>query len=161
FLAVPIAGPNGPLGALVLQPRGPPAFEASDIELASALTAPIAALADRARLVDELHGASRASTRGARRITLSCPTPVPGSALRLLRVLPRPDSRGAVTDQEKPKDAAGRLDAAMVQANRALEAAEKEAQKSGVGERKYFQMLRTILEDARLRERALELSETR
>lgn len=55
FMAVPVAGPRGPLGALVLRRREPPAFTTADLELAVALTAPIAAMVERAHIAATRH----------------------------------------------------------------------------------------------------------
>ncbi len=161
FLALPIVGTEGPLGALVLQRRTPPAFTSQDVELAAALTSPIAALADRARLVDALHGSKRPSARGARRITLSGRSVVPGRALGVLRAFPRPESRSAKDVRGQLSEGAERLDLAIAQAHRALHLLQKESPAQEAAGMRPLQELQTILEDARLKERALELATRR
>src|SRR5262249_52695891 len=72
FLAVPVIGPSRPLGALVVQRAGDKAFKPSDVNLAVALTAPIAAGVRHAQLLDDLREkmSGRRSGGGTRKVTL-------------------------------------------------------------------------------------------
>ena len=157
FLAVPVAGPSGPLGALVLQRREPPAFDAADVELASALTAPIAAVAERAKLVDALRGRKKASVGGARRMTLSGRPVVPGRAQGVICALPRPASHVVPGPAQSHEELARAMEKAVAQARRSLEVFHRRAATLPVADRRFLEGVGTILEDARLRERALEL----
>ena len=160
FLAVPVAGPTGPLGALVLQRKEPPAFDRADIELASALTSPIAAAAERARLVDALRGQKRATGGGTRRVTLPGRTVVAGRAVGAICAFLRPAARAkaeAGSTTPPKENPAKLLDGAITQARKTLDALEKRAKtlELDVG---FFNGVRMILDDGRLRERVLELA---
>ena len=92
FLAVPVLGHQRALGALVVQRAGDRAFEASDIDLIVALTAPIAAGIRHAQILDdktERHQARRTGG-GTRKVTLPGVPVVPGSALGAIAALRRP-----------------------------------------------------------------------
>lgn len=158
FLAVPIAGHAGPLGALVLQRRERPAFVHADIELAAALTAPVAAAVERAKLVDALHGSKRAGHLGARRVTLSGRSVVPGSALGVVYPLPRPAAR-AKPSPEPASDFERALTAAIGQVRRAIASFVEGPHALAEAERRLLDGLGTMLDDARLGERTLELAE--
>jgi phosphotransferase system enzyme I (PtsP) len=160
FLAVPISGPQGPLGALVLQRRAQPAFDPAEVELAAALTAPIAALVDRARLVDALRGEERSAPRGTRRVTLSGRSVVKGRALGVIHAFPRPESR-PVEERHEPSTWGQMLEKAVGQARRVLEAVQEAAASPDQADSEYLEGVHTILADARIAERALELAEKR
>jgi phosphotransferase system, enzyme I, PtsP len=157
FLAVPIPGPSGPLGALVLQKRDLPAFSPSDVELASALCAPIAAMVERAKLVDTLRGKKKPVGSGLRRVTLSGRNVVAGRAVGALCALPRPSPSSLAASATAVDDAQRALERAMTQAHRSLEVFAKRARLSASQPPPLFNTVRVMLEDGRLRERSLEL----
>jgi phosphotransferase system enzyme I (PtsP) len=157
FLAVPVAGPSGPLGALVVQRRAEPAFGPREIELAAALTAPIAAAAERAHLREALQG-ERRSTAGAttRRLTLPARPARAGSAVGAVAAMRRPASRPAPEPARPRKEVARLLDGAIAQAHETLDALVRSARALG-HDPAQLELVRTILADGRLRERVLEL----
>ncbi|MBK8481503.1 MAG: GAF domain-containing protein [Proteobacteria bacterium] len=156
FLALPILGPRGPVGALVLQRRAQAAFGDTTIELAVALTAPIAAVLERARLVDALRAQHRALPPGRRRVTLSGRTVVRGRAFGRAWALRRPEPARAPGSNPvaASESAALALDRAVAQLRRALTAEGERASKRGL-ETAVFGPLHSILDDTRLRERIL------
>ena len=154
FLAVPIPGPKGVLGALVLQRRKPPAFSHADVELASALTAPVAAIAERARLVDALRRNKKA-VPGGHRVLLSGKAVVPGKALGAVATLPRPSEQGPRAHDARTPELA--LEQARKQLSRTLVKVQEDSK--GAPELRFLSAMRTILEDGRLQERALELAD--
>ncbi|MEM1029553.1 MAG: phosphoenolpyruvate-utilizing N-terminal domain-containing protein [Myxococcota bacterium] len=98
FVAVPVLGDPEPLGAVVLQRAQGPWLE-SEISLAAALTAPIAAGIRHARVLDDLRQPKRA-TRGARKVTLTGVPAHPGFALGAIAALRRPAEAAAEDPQE-------------------------------------------------------------
>jgi phosphotransferase system enzyme I (PtsP) len=156
FLAVPIAGPHGALGALVAQRRAGLAFSPEELELAAALTAPIAAVAERAKLATAQGGPPRVS--GARRLTLSGRTVVPGRAVGAVHPLPRPEARSPQTGKQRPEDLRLALDRAWKEASRALEVAKENAADASEADLAHLAEMESVLADARLAERAMELA---
>jgi len=158
FLAVPVPGASRPLGALVLQRRDPPAFHGPEIELAAALTAPIAAIVERARLVDALEGRRAGGGAAGRRVTLSGRSIRPGQAMGVVFNAPRPsrkELRGPA--RPNPADAQQALSAAVLSARRAIGSLERHLRDHGEAAA-LLAALRMILDDHRLRERALEVA---
>jgi len=155
FLAIPIPGATGPLGALVLQKRAKPSFSETDLELASALCAPIAAMVDRAKLVDRLAGKAAPKKTPHRRVTLSGRPLLPGRAVGVLHPLPRLASTPGPLVKE---DALRGLSRALTQAQRSLEVFARRARETGSVPPPIFTTVRTMLDDARLKERTAELS---
>lgn len=156
FLAVPILGHSRALGALVIQRSGEKAFKSSDVNLAVALTAPIAAGIRHAQLLDDLRRKtnSRKSGGGTRKVTLPGVPVIPGRALGAVAALRRPATSAYVKrDQEDPR---------LVRA--AFEVTEKAVgalvvRAASLGLAKEAQFLSTYLlmaGDERLRQRALE-----
>jgi phosphotransferase system enzyme I (PtsP) len=158
FLAVPVPGPSGPLGALVLQRRGGAAFSTADVELAAALAVPIAAAAERARLSDALRGQRRAAGGGTRRVTLSGRPAVAGRAVGSICAFRRPASKPAPEAPRTAAESARVYDSAVREARKTLEglAARVHAHSP---EAALFATVRTVLDDGRLRERVLERAE--
>jgi phosphotransferase system, enzyme I, PtsP len=155
FLAVPIAGAGGPLGALVLQKRKGPAFEAPDIELAAALTSPIAAAVARAELVRSLRGPKHADDAAGSRVTLSGRTVTQGKAIGPIAPFPRPAvERRASPGSPEPGGKA--LQRATGHVRRTIHELGASAELS-VASRSALESISTMLEDARLEERVLEL----
>ena len=158
FLAMPVPGPNGPLGAVVLQRREPPAFDLAQIELAGALTVPIAAAAERAKLNEAVQGQKRATGGGTRRVTLAGRPAGPGRAVGAICAFRRPATRSAPEARRPMADVKRALDHAVREAVRTVDGFEKRAVSLGV-EGAFFQRIRTILDDARILERVMELAE--
>lgn len=168
FLAVPIRGKSGPLGALVCQ-RREPEFEDRDVELLSALGGLIAAGIRHAELIDEVREKkSRRAGGGTRKVTLTGRPVMVGRALGAVAALRRPPTRPS----ERPRSRTGtkhRPDAAAdVRLLRgAFDVAEKAIR--GLGERAraiglgrdaaFLGTYAEILDDARFRERATDLAE--
>jgi phosphotransferase system enzyme I (PtsP) len=158
FLAVPVLGHQRPLGAIVVQRAGADAFDAEDVRLLAALTAPIASAVRHAHVLDDLRDKQRRRTGGGtRKVTLPGSPVVRGRALGAVAEMRRPASspkgewqpndvrllRGAFESAEK---SLGALVARARHANLASEAAFLAT---------YLQML----DDSRLRKRAIELVE--
>jgi phosphotransferase system enzyme I (PtsP) len=163
FLAVPIRGKDGPVGALVVQRRDP-AFEDRDVELLSALGGLIAAGIRHAELVDAAREKrARRAGGGTRKVTLTGRPILVGRALGAIAALRRPPTRPS----ERTTTARGKRDAgAEVRLLRgAFDVAEKAIR--GLGERAraiglgrdaaFLSTYGEILEDARFRERATDL----
>lgn len=157
FLAVPVAGTRGPAGALVLQKRRGPPFSSADIELAVALTAPISALVERAKLIEALRGQGRSVTRGTRRVTLSGRAVIRGRAIGHVCAMRRPAGSGSRPDAgvEDREQVAKALDNAASQLRRAVDAYEARAEQLGL-DTALFSDLRLILDDARVPQLALD-----
>ncbi|MCC6750119.1 MAG: GAF domain-containing protein [Deltaproteobacteria bacterium] len=157
FLAMPILGPSGPLGALVLQRRDTPAFSAGDLELAAALTAPVAALLERAHLTDALRGWLRPGLETSRRVTLSGRPAVRGRAVGPACALRRPAARPTPDSPRSPEEILVSLEQAIGYARRTLGEFKKRA--ATLGQQAWFlDVFQVILDDARLRERIEELA---
>jgi phosphotransferase system enzyme I (PtsP) len=93
FLAVPVRGKSGPLGALVIQ-RTAPRFDDHDIELLSSLGALVAAGIRHAELVDNNRDKfPRKAGGGTRKLTLPGRPVSPGRALGAVAALRRPPTR--------------------------------------------------------------------
>jgi phosphotransferase system enzyme I (PtsP) len=156
FLAVPIAGAGGPLGALVLQKRRGPSFGGPDIELAAALTAPIAAAVARAELVRSLRAPRHAERATGSRVTLSGRPVTHGKAIGHIAPFMRPAARQrrALTGAEgdvKP------LERAFAQLSKTVQEFLRAPSELGSASRAALESIEVMLEDARLKERALEL----
>ncbi len=158
FLAMPVAGPSGPLGALVLQRSAEPAFDASDVDLAAALTVPIAAAAERAHLSEATRGQRRAAGGGTRRVTLAGRPAVAGRAFGAICAFRRPASRPAPEPARARAECARALDGAIREVRRTVDALSSQVAVSSP-EALLFQTVYTVLDDGRLRERVLERAE--
>lgn len=156
FLAVPIVGSGRPLGALVVQRAGSAAFKQRDIELLTALTAPIAAGIRHAHLLDELRDRRRRSGGGTRKVTLPGLPVVAGQALGAIAALRRPatSTLGAKREHSDPR----LLRTAFEIAERELDELFARAAQLGLGqEAQFLSSYRIIVSDQRLRERAYEV----
>jgi phosphotransferase system enzyme I (PtsP) len=151
FLAVPLAGPQEPVGALVVQRAR--AYEPHAVELLAALSGVVSAVVERAKIVG---GASRATPTASRRVTLPGRALVPGRALGLVRAIPRPTGKARAHEPRAPREAAALLERCLFQADTTLDMHARAARRRGL-ETSALEMHRTMLADARLRERALEL----
>jgi phosphotransferase system, enzyme I, PtsP len=160
FMAMPVAGPHGPLGALVLRRRQPPAFTPADLELAAALTAPIAAVAERARLDEVMHRSARAvcprDGAGTRRITLPGRPLVSGRAVGPVSALRRPATLGMRAAQRPAIASRRALDQVIALSRRRLEELGRRAAELGL-DADFLRQFLVILDDARLQERVLDL----
>lgn len=160
FLAVPVRGKAGPLGALVIQ-RARTSFEARDIELLAALGAIIAAGIRHAELIDSSRErpASRKAGGGTRKVTLTGRPFVGGRALGAIAALRRPAARKS----EAREDADVREDRRLLRgafdvADKAIRALADRAKIMRLGDQAAFLSTYVeILGDARFRERADEL----
>ncbi|HSN97732.1 MAG TPA: GAF domain-containing protein [Candidatus Nanopelagicales bacterium] len=156
FLAAPILGNGRPLGAIVVQRAGSEAFRRRDVELLTALTAPIAAGIRHTHLLDELRGRRRRSGGGTRRVTLPGVPVVPGRALGAIAALRRPASstvgaRGEHGDRKL-------LRTAFEIAERALGELLTRADQRGLGkDAAFLSTYLLIVSDQRLKDRAYEL----
>ena len=157
FLAVPILGHSRPLGALVVQRAGDKAFRASDVNLAVALTAPIAASVRHAQLLDDLRKktTNRRTGGGTRKVTLPGVPVFPGRALGAIAALRRPaTSQHVRRDQEDPR----LLRTAFDVTEKAVASLVSRAQRLGLGKDALFlSTYQLMASDERLRQRAFEL----
>lgn len=158
FLAVPILGSQRALGALVVQRKGTErAFTAADIELAVALTAPIAAGVRHAQLIDQTRekAHARKTGGGTRKVTLPGAPVVAGRALGAIAALRRPSS----TPQKRAKlEDTKLLRTAFDVAEKALGALVIRASEGGLArDADFLSSSMLIVCDSRLRERAFEL----
>ncbi len=174
FLAVPLRGKSGPVGATVVQ-RQRSEFETHDIEVLVLLGALIAAGIRTAELIDthreKSHGPSsaRRAGGGTRKVTLTGRPVIPGFALGAVAALRRPSSRpsghhGIHGDKASRLRSDGNDDVRMLRgafdvAEKAIHALLGRAKDIDLGPQAAF--LSTYIEilgDARFRERALELA---
>jgi phosphotransferase system enzyme I (PtsP) len=161
FLAVPIRGNTGPLGALVVQRREVPLND-GDVELLTALGGLIAAGIRHAQLVDEAHdrGARRAGG-GTRKVTLTGRPVLVGRTLGAVAALRRPPGRPKSREDQgdDPSADVRQLRAAFDSADRAIRDLQKRAHAIGLGhDAQFLSTYAEILDDGRFRERATELA---
>jgi phosphotransferase system enzyme I (PtsP) len=158
FLAAPIRGKSGPLGAVVVQ-RKEGAFSDSDVEVLVLCGALIAAGIRTAELIDHArdHG-RRGAGGGTRKVTLPGLPIVPGRALGAIAAVRRPALRPSerhISTKADMQHDIGLLRGAFDTADKALGALRARAKDSSGG----AQFLGTyieILSDARMRELAIE-----
>ena len=157
WAAVPMAGPYGLVGALALGRQGLP-FSVEEIELAVALTAPVAAVLERAHLIAALSGLPRgaaARSVATRRMTLPGRAINAGRAVGTVSALYRPSLTGS-SSAAPAGDPAGTLSAALSAVRRTLD--ELAGRAGALGrEAGFLEPFRLMLDDARLKERVLEL----
>ena len=168
FLAVPLRGKSGPVGAAVVQRKDGP-FDKSEVELLVLLGALIAAGIRTAELIDaqreRSHGphSARRAGGGTRKVTLTGRPMVPGLALGAVAALRRPPSRPSSPRGVVPQ-ANGDQDVKMLRAafdvgEKAIRALLARAEDLDLGGQAGF--LTTYIEilgDARFRQRALALA---
>jgi len=162
FLAVPIRGKTGPLGALVVQ-RKRHAFTDADIELLTVLGALVAAGIRHAELIDGAREKAplRKAGGGTRRVNLTGRPLVPGRALGAIAALRRPPPHPNAADGGRVAGAADvrLLHAAFDVAEKAIFALSTRANQLALGKDAAFLGTYTeILGDQRFRERADELA---
>ncbi len=160
FVAVPVRGRRGPLGALVLQ-RKQTAFSESDIGVLALMGGLLAAGISQAELLDvRRERADRKAGGGTRKVTLPGLPFVGGRALGAVAALRRPAARPAEKplDRDEVKLEQRRLRGAFDVAEKAIfglaEKARLRELEEGV---RFLGTYLEILGDQRFRERALEL----
>jgi phosphotransferase system enzyme I (PtsP) len=159
FLAVPVPGPVGSAGALVVQRRRD-AYAPADVELLMALAGAIAPLLERARIVASAP-AGAARPAGTRRVTVPGRSLVAGRALGILSAVQRPTTRASSADAKaSARDHAKALERALHACDATLDLHARAAERRGV-DASFLTLSRTILDDGRLRERTLELAKGR
>jgi phosphotransferase system enzyme I (PtsP) len=162
FLAVPIPGKAGPLGAVVVQRQSVP-FTDADIELLALIGSLIAAGSRQAELVDEVRERrARRTGGGTRKVTLTGRPVMVGRALGAVAALRRPPRRpsepspGSTRRDTEPD--ARQLRTAFDVAEKAIRGLCERARAIGLGdEARFLSTYVEILEDMRFRERATEL----
>ncbi|MDO9019425.1 MAG: GAF domain-containing protein [Deltaproteobacteria bacterium] len=158
FLAVPVPGPNGAAGALVVQRRSD-AYSGDDVALLMALAGAIAPLLERARIVAS--GPAPARATGTRRVTVPGRSVVPGRALGILSAVQRPSTRSQPADAKaSARDHARALERALHACEATLDSHARAAERRGI-DAGFLVLSRSILDDGRLRERTLELAKGR
>ncbi|MGH7295274.1 MAG: GAF domain-containing protein [Polyangiaceae bacterium] len=167
FLAVPIRGKSGPLGALVVQKREPP-FADRDVELLSVLGGLIAAGIRTAELVDEAkERRARRAGGGTRKVTLTGRPVMVGRALGAVAALRRPPTRpseraaGPVRGKRELGAEVRLLKGAFDVAEKAIRGLAERSRAIGLGrDASFLGTYLEILEDARFRERVSDLVES-
>lgn len=164
FLAVPIRGKSGPLGAVVVQrPASAGPFEDRDVELCVALGAIISAGIRHAELIDARRDRPAAAARraggGTRKVTLTGTTFRPGRALGAISALRRPAGRPSETRLEREvADDQKLLRGAFDVADKSIRAIAGRAKRMRLGnDAAFLSTYVDILGDGRFRERAAEL----
>lgn len=162
FLAVPIRGKSGPLGAIVIQRRAT-AFAEHDVELLTALGGLIAAGVRHAELIDARREKipPRKAGGGTRKMTLPGRPLLYGRALGAIAALRRPPQRpsGPLTTEDTATADVRLLRSAFDVAEKAIRGMSERAKQLDLGQDASF--LGTyveILDDQRFRERAVELA---
>lgn len=157
FLAAPIRGKSGPLGAVVVQ-RTEHAFTDADVEVLVLCGALIAAGIRTAELIDTARdNAPRKAGGGTRKVTLPGVPVVFGRALGAVAAVRRPALRPSEKHIATKADTSldiGLLRGAWGTAQTALEALRKAARKSDSTQ--FLGTYVEILSDARMREMAIE-----
>jgi phosphotransferase system enzyme I (PtsP) len=162
FLAVPIRGKAGALGALVIQ-RQEGAFADHDVQLLAVLGALIAAGIRHAELIDSRRerSDSRRAGGGTRKVTLPGTPVVAGRALGALAALRRPPQRPddrTVPQKESTANEQRLLRGAFDVAEKAIRAIATRAQRLELGkEAAFLSTYVEILGDQRFFERAMAL----
>lgn len=160
FLAVPVRGKSGALGALVVQ-RKSEAFSEADVELLAVLGALVAAGIRHAELIDASRDKAplRRAGGGTRRVNLTGRPLVAGRSLGAIAALRRPPARPSTTAGGK---AGGLADVRLLHgafdvAEKAIFALTRRARKLSIGkEAAFLATYAEILGDQRFRERAFE-----
>jgi len=160
FLAVPVPGKTGPLGAIVVQ-RRKGAFSDHDVELLVLIGGVIAAGSRNVDLVDqERDRATRSTGSGTRRVTLAGRPVVSGRALGAVAALRRPAGRpGERSSSGSSKEDVRLLRAAFEAAEKAIRGLRERAREVGLEvDAAFLSTYLEILGDMRFRERATELA---
>lgn len=160
FLAVPIRGKSGPVGALVVQRREEP-FTDGDVEVLTLIGALIAAGVRHAELADE--GRERRARRvggGARKVTLTGRPAMVGRALGTVAALRRPRARSGPRSTGADASAdVNRLRGAFDAAGKAIRGLRERARTLGLDrDAQFLATYGDMVEEARFRQRATELA---
>ncbi len=159
FLAVPILGKSGALGAIVVQ-RAEPAFGKADVELACAIGSIVAGYVRQAELIDRQRerGATRAAGGGTRKVTLTGRPVVLGRVMGAMAAMRRPAAHAPRKQATgSPKEEAKRLRSAFEDAARLVARWQARARDLELREGAAFlETYALILSDARLRDVALD-----
>jgi phosphotransferase system enzyme I (PtsP) len=164
FLAVPITGKGGPLGAVVVQREQGP-FSDADIELGVALGAIISAGIRHAELIDARRERPASHARraggGTRKVTLTGVTFHSGRALGAISAIRRPAGRPSETRLAREvQDDLKLLRGAFDVADKSIRALASRAKRMKLGaDAAFLSTYVDILGDGRFRERAAELAE--
>jgi phosphotransferase system enzyme I (PtsP) len=161
FLAVPIRGKAGPVGALVVQREHEP-FADRDVELLLMMGAVIAAGIRHAELIDAKRDPqTRRAGGGTRKVTLPGRPAVLGRALGAIAALRRPAQRPADSTpslKQIREEEARLLKGAFDVAQKAIDSLHRRAQRMKIGrESAFLSTYVEILGDQRFRQRAAEL----
>ena len=161
FLAVPIRGRSGPVGALVVQRRAAP-FTSGDVELLTAISGLVTAGILHAELADEARERKRRRGGGMHKVTLTGRPIMVGRALGAVAALRRPGRRSpARTSKSSVQADVKLLRSAFHVADRVLRGLRDRAGAIGLGrDAQFLTTYAEILEDGRFRERATELAAT-
>jgi phosphotransferase system enzyme I (PtsP) len=163
FLAVPLRGKAGALGALVVQRRETP-YESRDVELLAALAALMGAGIRHAELLDaERDKQPRRAGGGTRKVTLTGRPVVMGRALGSIAALRRPAPRPGnhVPSSEVGAQDVRALKAAFETAHKQVRSLTARAVAANLAqEAAFLGTYSQILGDGRFRERAIELAQT-
>lgn len=160
FLAVPLRGRKGALGALVVQ-RAERPFEPHDVELLLALGAVIAAGARHAELIDSQRErpSNRKAGGGTRKVTLTGRPHNGGKALGAIAAMRRPAARSIEVEPASVEDRVKALARAFETVGKAVSSLHGAARAQGLEEAaRGLATCEEILADGRFRERAFELA---
>lgn len=159
FLAVPILGKNGALGAIVVQ-REAPAFAKADVELACAIGSIVAGYVRQAELIDRQRerAATRSAGGGTRKVTLTGRPVVLGRVMGAMAAMRRPAAHAPKRKTgATPKEEAKRLKTAFEDAAKLVGRWQARARELDLVEGAAFlDTYALILSDARLRDVALD-----
>ena len=161
FLAVPIRGRSGALGALVVQRASVP-FEQADIELLVLIGGIIVAGIRHSELLDSQRERSERRTGGGtRKVTLTGRPVIAGRALGAVAALRRPPShpQEGTASEEGTKADTRLIKGAFEVATKAIRSLRTKANQLNVKESAFLGTYLELLEDMRFRERALELAQ--
>ncbi len=161
FLAVPIRGKSGPLGAVVIQRREGP-FDEHDVELLTSLGGLIAAGIRAAELIDAKRdkGLARKAGGGTRKVTLPGRPLLPGRAIGAIAALRRPPQRpsGQLPTEHDTATDVRMLRSAFDVADKAIRAMAERAKRLKLGhDAAFLGTYVEILGDQRFREHSTEL----
>jgi phosphotransferase system enzyme I (PtsP) len=163
FLAVPIRGKVGPLGALVVQRREEP-FSDGDVEVLTLMGALIAAGIRHAELADEARERrARRVGGGARKVTLTGRPAMVGRALGTVAALRRPRASSGERSHghmsADPSADVRRLRGAFDAAGKAIKGLRERARALGLdGDAQFLATYGDIVGETRFRQRATELA---
>jgi phosphotransferase system enzyme I (PtsP) len=162
FLAAPLRGKSGPLGAIVVQ-RREVAFDGGDVELLSVIGAVIAAGVRHQELIDSRREKQpRRAGGGTRKVTLTGRPLIPGRTLGAVAALRRPPPRPS---EQMPTAQAATADVRLMRgafdvADKAIDALRARAKRLHLGsEAAFLDTYSEILGDMRFRQRASEIAE--